>query len=142
MKKKRIYQFLRADRDIRIAEAICFLGKKRIDYIDPRRIQVSASLFILPSACIYHSCSPNAYINWNTLKLKSLKPLEKGETITYHYGTSEYDYSVGAFLCRCGAINCVGYFKGFKYLSRKLQRDIVNFCSPYIKSLWKSENYL
>lgn len=100
---------------------------------DPRRIQVDQNHFILPPALLYHSCEPNAYIDWQKMQLLALRPISFDEIITYHYGTSEDDYSIGAFECTCGYSNCVGDFQGFRFMTDTQRVLIARYISPYLK---------
>src|SRR3989344_7226590 len=126
--------FLIAERNYLPQESIINLDNNPTDRNNPGRIQVDENSFILPPKDIYHSCDPNAYIDWNTMKLKALKAIKKGSAITYHYGTSEYDYAVGEFDCICGNLNCLKQFRGYKYLSFRQREQIKYYLSPYLKS--------
>jgi len=126
--------FLIAERNYLPQESIINLDNNPTDRNNPGRIQVDENSFILPPKDIYHSCDPNAYIDWNTMKLKALKAIKKGSAITYHYGTSEYDYAVGEFDCICGNLNCLKQFRGYKYLSFRQREQIKSYLSPYLKS--------
>ncbi len=95
-------------------------------------MQIDETTFILPPFVIYHSCNPNSYIDWKTVELKALKSIRADEMIAYHYGTSEDDYSIGAFTCRCGAKHCVKEFRGFKYMNLSDRNKIKSYLSPYL----------
>lgn len=64
---------------------------------------------------IAHNCEPNAYIDWKTMELKALRPISLHELVTYHYGTIEDDYSIGAFSCTCEASHCINLEVGPQY---------------------------
>jgi SET domain-containing protein len=133
------YDFLFAEHDIPEDDTICYLNSGSAEESDPRRIQVDQNTFILPPKSIYHSCSPNGHIDWSDLALKACWPISKGEAITYHYGTSELDYDIGAFHCECGLEEgCLGYFRGFKYMMPQQQAKILPMASPYISSWFLS----
>ncbi len=60
---------------------------------------------------INHSCNPNAEAELdedaNEIWIKAIKPIKKGEEITYDYG---YDLDHwDEHPCKCGSQNCVGY---------------------------------
>lgn len=62
-----------------------------------------------PTRLVNHSCDPNCEMvnEDDQLFLYSLRPLKKGEEITFDYG-----YDIEHFLdhpCRCGASGCMGY---------------------------------
>jgi hypothetical protein len=116
-------------------QIILRLGSVEAQKNSSDRLQVDETHYILPPAMIYHSCDPNSYINWNNMTLNALRDISKGETITYHYGTSEYDYTVGAFQCDCGSKNCIGFFSGFLAMSPNQQLLIADYISPYIRSI-------
>ncbi len=58
-----------------------------------------------------HSCSPNAEAELDEdaqeIWIKAIKPIKKGQEITYDYG---YDLdNWDEHICKCGSKNCVGY---------------------------------
>jgi SET domain-containing protein len=65
-----------------------------------------------------HSCAPNC----KSVKisggiwLRTLRPLAKGEEITYDYGYSFREYRNNP--CACGAKNCAGYIVPERYRDR------------------------
>lgn len=115
------------------------LGNVSCPSTDSSRIQVDEHTFILPPKLLAHSCEPNAFIDWKTLTLKALLPIEKGSLVTYHYGTSEDDYRIGTFFCECGSPVCIGEFQGFMFLSDKEKIRIKDFVSPYIRKKYFGE---
>ena len=65
-----------------------------------------------------HSCNPNCRsvkIN-GSIWLRSLRPIARGEEITYDYGYSFADYAANP--CHCGQPDCVGYIVQQKYRER------------------------
>lgn len=58
---------------------------------------------------INHSCSPNAEaVNTDKkILIQAVRPIKKGEEITYNYGYDIDNYEDHP--CRCGAPNCIGY---------------------------------
>ena len=58
---------------------------------------------------INHSCDPNceAWIEEDSIFIYSIKPLSKGEEMTFDYGFDIECYQDHP--CRCGKANCVGY---------------------------------
>jgi len=109
------------------------LGKKRAKKENPGRIQVDEKKFILPPRDIYHNCKPNAFIDWDSMNLKALEVIPIGAMVTYHYGTSEDDYRIGAFHCVCGNIDCVKHFEGLKYMVKEQRDKIKKMLSPFLK---------
>lgn len=132
-------EFFIAEHDYGKDETILNLGNHPTTKEDKRRIQVNKAKYILPPVLLYHSCRPNAYICWEDMTLRAFTKISKNELVTYHYGTSEYDYSIGAFACNCGSENCIKYFSGFKNMNLEQQQAIFDNSSDYIKSLRKSE---
>jgi hypothetical protein len=124
--------FLTAIREYLPNEVIIHLGNKPTDKENPGRIQVNEETFILPPLDIYHSCKPNAFIDWNSMDMKAFGVIPKGATVTYHYGTSEDDYRIGAFDCTCGHHDCIGHFQGCKYLTRAQRKKIKHLLSPFL----------
>ncbi|KAG6597741.1 Zinc-binding region-containing protein [Phytophthora cinnamomi] len=79
---------------------------------------------------VNHSCNPNTRIDMaeNEAKVSfvAIKPISKGEHLTFDYSTSEWDMDE-KFDCRCGAPNCRGHIGGAKYLND----EEVNARLPY-----------
>ena len=76
-------------------------------------------LMDLPAQFLNHSCDPNIGVKKELNKGQSydfvaLRDIDEGEEVRFDYETTEY--LVGAFEhCMCGAYNCRGTIKGFKY---------------------------
>lgn len=128
-----MYDFFVAGKKYEVGESIFSLGNIPCRISDPKRLQINEFKYILPPYVICHSCSPNSYIDWKTNTLKALISIAQGEKVTYSYGTSEDDYSIGKFTCTCGSKSCIGIFKGFKYMSEKERLKIKKYISPYLK---------
>jgi len=71
--------------------------------------------------------------------LVATRDITKGEDITFDYTTTEYEMSRG-FKCLCGAVDCLGEVKGFKFLTpeQKIQRK--NKLSPVISKFFSNES--
>lgn len=61
-----------------------------------------------------HACEPTAVLRGR--EVHSLRPLGALEEITFHYATLEYELAE-PFQCHCGAANCEGVIRGFRYLA-------------------------
>jgi len=90
-----------------------------------------------PARLINHSCEPNAKYKQIGLRIfiVSIKPIKKGEEITYDYGYDLDDYK--QHKCRCGSKKCIGYIIGKNYrndFKRLLQKKSNN-------SLHKQQTY-
>ena len=65
-----------------------------------------------------HSCNPNAIIDAELMCAIVIRPIEKGEEITFFYPSTEWDMSV-PFSCKCEYENCVKVIQGAKYLTEE-----------------------
>lgn len=80
-----------------------------------------------------HSCSPNVYVRGHN-ELVALRPISKGEEITYDYSTTmKYDaekilalgHELWTCVCLCGAEQCRGIIDEFKTLPQERQEYYV-----------------
>ena len=60
---------------------------------------------------INHSCNPNCEVDIvdGKIWISSIKRISKGQELSYDYG---YEFDVDDYkdhICKCGAINCIGY---------------------------------
>lgn len=133
------YEFYRAIRSYSPNETIVFIGRDPCEPTDPKRIQISETEYIKPQHIFVHSCNPNGYIDWETLTMRALKNIQSGAFVSYHYGTSEDDYTVGAFHCECGSNVCLGDFRGFAFMDETQRERIQSFVSPYIRKKYYNE---
>jgi len=80
---------------------------------------------LLPSflECTNHSCDPNTFFDIDRRQLVCIKPVEKGEELTFFYPSSEWDMD-RPFNCKCGSKQCIGYIAGAKHLTKM---QIANF---------------
>src|SRR3989344_1055507 len=124
---------LHATKKYHANEVVVRLGNKQTNKENSGRIQVDEHTFILPPNDIWHSCQPNAYIDWKTMELRALTEIPRGSLVTYHYGTSEDDYRIGAFDCTCGSLECLKRFQGCKFLTKEQREEIKRLLSPYLK---------
>jgi len=71
-------------------------------------------------------CTPNGYYDssYTPWMLKCLRPIKKGESITYDYVTTEYKMS-DEFNCDCGNEKCRKYIRGFFYLSKEEKEQLI-----------------
>lgn len=74
-----------------------------------------------------HSCSPNTCVDWDGVFLRALRDIEAGEELTCNYMTTDWELHE-KFVCTCGAPNCYGELKSFKYLSRSSNRRWRRLC--------------
>jgi hypothetical protein len=79
-----------------------------------------------------HSCEPNGYIDFQNLSFRALRQIKKGEEVTFNYLTTEWDLA-NKFDCKCGSKKCYGKIKGFRYLTRKQQKELEPLLSPFLR---------
>jgi len=84
------------------------------------------------NAFLNHSCSPNAYVDWNGVCLRALRDIMAGEEVTCNYLTTDWELHE-KFVCRCGAPNCYGAIRGLKYLSPQQQFQLRPFLPPFMR---------
>jgi hypothetical protein len=70
-----------------------------------------------------HSCEPNGEINTAEVTFRPLRKIGRGEECTFNYLTTEYEMAA-PFACHCGADNCFGLIRGYKYLSAEQQAKL------------------
>jgi len=93
---------------------------------------------------INHSCNPNLMMRYPKDKMDfkgyyfiAARDIEAGEELTYDYNTTEYDSEVWGcgFKCLCGSENCIGNFRGFKFLNGTQRNQISHLLAPYLRRL-------
>ena len=67
-----------------------------------------------------HSCDPNSYVRAEDRTLRALRPVSRGEELTFNYLTTESRLAT-PFECRCGSAGCFGQIRGFSFLTREQQ---------------------
>ncbi len=131
-----------ANRRFRSGEKVCFLAGEPVDadVSTPEAVQISDTQFIdtdhlVAEDFINHSCSPNTWLDIERRWFIALRDISRGEEITYHYLTTEWDMEVwGAdFRCACGSPDCLGHIRGFKYLTRDEKLRIKPILSPLLR---------
>jgi hypothetical protein len=74
-----------------------------------------------PAQFVNHSCDPNSYVN-NLMEVVTLRPVKRGEEITYSYNWIYEGQQDGVwddrwtFQCKCGSPHCQGLIN--KYVPR------------------------
>ena len=84
------------------------------------------------NAYLNHACAPNAYVDWKGPHLRALRNIAAGEELTCNYLTTDWELHE-PFVCTCGASNCYGVVRGFKYLSPEQQRALSAFVPEFMK---------
>jgi hypothetical protein len=64
--------------------------------------------------------------------LRERRDIEAGEELTCNYLTTDWELHE-KFVCSCGAPNCYGEIRGFKYLSPQQQRELERFVPEFMK---------
>ncbi len=80
-----------------------------------------------------HSCQPNTWIDLLGMCVRALRDIEQGEELTFNYLTTEYELH-NSFHCDCGAPQCFGTIRGFKYLTHKQQLALKPYLVPYLRA--------
>lgn len=88
---------------------------------------------------VNHSCEPNCCVDLSdgTPTLKAIKDISSDEEVCYNYNTVELDLTRDwvSFACNCGHRKCLGWVKGFLYLTPAQEKLILDMCSPFIKEM-------
>ena len=84
------------------------------------------------NACLNHSCAPNTFVDWEGVFLRARRDIQPGEELTCNYLTTDWEIHE-KFVCSCGAPNCYGEIRGFKYLSPKQQRELERFVPEFMR---------
>lgn len=104
-----------------------------------RYVQIGTNAFMGPSDTvddyINHSCDPNAGLRFSSVGiiLVAIKPIKKGEEITWDYSTTLYKNS-WKMECHCHSPNCRKIIREFKFLPKQTQIKYIklNVVPPYI----------
>jgi hypothetical protein len=99
-------------------------------------LQVDFDKYIIPDEPFIfsnHSCDPNCGIN-NKLELITLRPVKKGEEITWDYSTSMLERH-WTMACHCGSAICRELITDFDLLPANIQRFYLQLgiVLPFIK---------
>jgi len=86
-----------------------------------------------PSSILNHSCDPNGFIDFAKMQYRALRPIKKGEQLTWNYNTSEWELK-RPFQCLCGK-----HITGFKCLDANEKSKLFKYLSPYLRPLAEQE---
>lgn len=78
-----------------------------------------------------HACEPNAHADLTAGVLRARRDIAPGEQVTFDYDTTEWDMAA-PFACVCGAANCRGEVRGFRYLAAAERQAIAGWLSPFL----------
>jgi len=96
-------------------------------YIDDHVLQISKDKYVGPADTAddraNHSCNPNSglIIKDGRAWLVAIKPIQKGEEVTWDYSTSIGDNDESTFECNCGEPNCRGVIGKWNDLPEELK---------------------
>ncbi len=79
-----------------------------------------------------HSCEPNVSIDFTTLEVTALQPIDAGEQVTFNYNICEWDMRE-PFACVCGSEHCIGEIRGFRHLDGQQRQRLLPWLSPYLR---------
>lgn len=89
------------------------------------------------SGVMNHSCDPNTWMQGDE-KLIARRDVQKGEEVTYDYGTTEIDpRHEGVWRCRCGAKNCRGYIRATDCLNSEFQARYAGHLASWVEEFIK-----
>ena len=90
------------------------------------RYDIDGSFLYNKARYINHSCKPNCEVDIKNgrIWISAIKNIIKNEELSYDYG---YEFDVDDYkdhICKCGAINCIGYIisSDDRHKLRKLQK--------------------
>ena len=128
------YHMTVAARIFKTDEAIFLVDGAELDQPTVYTIQVGTDRHRLTTYGMYvnHSCHPNSYFDVENLVFRALQMINVGEEITFNYCTTEYDMS-RPFQCHCGAVDCLGYIRGYKHLPAKHRERLSLWVPDYLK---------
>lgn len=99
---------------------VAFMARATYDAPNYLTVQISEHVHIelLPECleCANHSCDPNCFFDTTRMELMAIRPIHKGDELTFFYPSAEWDMDQ-SFQCFCGSKECIGTIKGAKYLS-------------------------
>jgi uncharacterized protein len=87
-----------------------------------------------PAHRIRHSCAPNTGVRNNRFggyDFIAMQPIAADDEITYDYETTEY-VSIAVPECRCGAAECRGRTRGYKYLPERVRARYGCYLASYL----------
>jgi SET domain len=113
-----------ANKTFNKGDVICLFYWDKI-YAEPNYLTVQIAenqhIELLPTIleCTNHSCVPTAFFDTKNKQLVCIKPIKKGEEITFFYPSAEWEMDQ-SFICNCGSANCIKTIKGAKYLPKNV----------------------
>ncbi len=84
-----------------------------------------------PWRFLNHSCRPNALLRGR--RLVALRDIAVGDDVTFDYETNEYEMAE-PFFCSCGAPECRGWIRGWRFLSTAQRAVIADRAAPWLRA--------
>lgn len=78
-----------------------------------------------------HSCNPNTHMDIARRRVVALHDIPAESELVFDYNTTEWDIAA-AFVCGCGATNCVGTVRGFRHLNAAQREALRPWLSPLL----------
>ncbi|MEZ4885360.1 MAG: SET domain-containing protein-lysine N-methyltransferase [Chitinophagales bacterium] len=134
--KESNYKSMFATQDIAADAVLMEFGYKEI-LPQPTRYSVQTSMnrhiHLDPEYLQYinHSCHPNVFFDLETMPLRTLRPLKKGDEVAFFYPSTEWAMTE-AFDCLCGNKHCLKRIQGAAFLEEKLLER--HRLSPHIQT--------
>ncbi len=121
-----------------IGDRLTIFDSEFVEYPTRYTIQVDQRKHLVTEgnlgAFLNHSCDPNARFVAETLEMIAIKPIKKGEEVTFNYLSSEWDMAA-PFACQCGADGCHKTIRGFQHLSQDHKMLLADLALPYLRRL-------
>ena len=100
----------------------------------PHTFQVGYDRYVLPKKnsigwLINHSCDPNCLVSG--LSIVTKRKVLGGEELTFDY-SSDVDWPGFRLICKCGASDCRGIVRAYRFLPKELKQAYGRNVAPYI----------
>ena len=115
--KEKLGEALYADKDFKIGDVVLILEGELTEHPTRHSIELSEKEHITDKdvgRCLNHSCDPNTVIDKATKTVRAIKPITKGDELTFDYNANETEMAT-PFKCECGATGatkCQGFIGG------------------------------
>ena len=128
---------IRATQPISAGRVVFYLSGRIVPLPTKYTIQLDANRHVLAEDELWqfmnHGCEPNVRIDVNTRQMIAIRDIALGEELTFNYNTTEW-HMASPFECGCGAENCTGRIRGFRYLRPSQREALRPWLSPVIGS--------
>ncbi|MBM3607746.1 MAG: SET domain-containing protein-lysine N-methyltransferase [Alphaproteobacteria bacterium] len=132
-------EIIRAVTSIQKGDAVFYLSGEIVGAPTKYTIQLDATRHVLTLDDLWksmnHACTPNVRIDTAKREMVAARDIAAGEELNFNYNTTEWSMT-SSFVCGCGAANCAGEIRGFKYLTGAQRESIRPYISPYISRRW------